>query len=51
MVDWCCMCKRSGESINLLLHYEVARTLWSVLFSLFGVKWVMNGRVLDLLAC
>jgi hypothetical protein len=52
VVDWCCMCKRSGESINhLLLHCEVARTLWSVLFTLFGVKWVLNGRVLDLMAC
>ena len=46
------MCKRSGESINhLLLHCEVARTLWSMLFTLFGVKWVMNGRVIDLMAC
>jgi hypothetical protein len=52
VVEWCCMCKRSGESINhLLLHCEVAHTLWSVLFSLFGVKWVMNGRVLDPMAC
>jgi hypothetical protein len=52
VVEWCYMCKRSGESINhLLLHCEVARTLWSVIFSLFGVKWVMNERVLDLLAC
>ena len=52
VMDWCCMCKRSGESINhLLLHCEVARTLRSVLFTLFGVKWVMNGRVTDFLAC
>jgi hypothetical protein len=52
VVNWCCMCKRSGESINhLLLHCEVARTLWSVLFTLFSVKWVMNDRVLDLLVC
>jgi hypothetical protein len=29
----------------------VGRTLWSVLFTLFGVKWVMNGRVIDLMAC
>jgi hypothetical protein len=51
-MDWCCMCKRSGESINhLLLHCEVAGTLWSVLFTLFGVKWAMNGRVIDLMAC
>jgi hypothetical protein len=38
--------RKSGESINhLLLHYEVARALWSVLFSLFNVTWVMlEGR-------
>jgi hypothetical protein len=52
VVDWCSMCKRSGESIDhLLLHCDVARALWSVLFSIFYVKWVMNGRVIDLLAC
>jgi hypothetical protein len=52
VMDWCCMCKRSGESINhLLLHCEVACSLWSVIFTLFEVKWVMNGRVLDLMAC
>jgi hypothetical protein len=38
VVGWCCMCKQSGESINhLLLHYEMARALWSVLFSHFDV--------------
>jgi hypothetical protein len=52
VIYWCCMCKRSGESINhLLLHCEVACTLWNVIFTLFDVKWVMNGRVLDLMAC
>jgi hypothetical protein len=52
VVDWCSMCKRSGESIDhLLLHCDVARALWSVLFSLFDVTWVMNGRVIDLLTC
>jgi hypothetical protein len=52
VIDWCWMCKRSGESINhLLLHCEVACTLWNVIFTLFDVKWVMNGRVLDLMAC
>jgi hypothetical protein len=46
------MCKRNGESIDyLLLHCDVARAQWSVLFSLFNVTWVMNGRVIDLLAC
>jgi hypothetical protein len=43
VVDWCCMCKRSGESINhLLLHCEVACTLWSAFFSFWcevGNEW------------
>jgi hypothetical protein len=30
---------------------DIKSTLWSVLFSIFDVKWVMNGRVIDLLAC
>jgi hypothetical protein len=52
VVDWCSKCKRSGESIDHLhLHCDVVHALWSVLFSLFDVKWVMNGRVIDLLAC
>jgi len=42
VVEWCCMCKKSEESIdNLLLHCEVARELWSAIFSLVGIKWVM----------
>jgi hypothetical protein len=52
VVGWCCMCKRSGEYIDhLLLHCEVARDLWSALFTLFDVTWVMPATVLDLLAC
>jgi hypothetical protein len=36
------MCKKSEESIDhFLLHCEVARELWSSLFHLFGVDWVM----------
>jgi hypothetical protein len=46
------MCKRSEASIDyLLLHCEVVRNLWSVLFTLFHVTWVMPERVIDLLAC
>jgi hypothetical protein len=44
------MYKKSGESIDhLLLHCEVARDLWSSLFNLFGVDWVMPRRVRELL--
>jgi hypothetical protein len=52
VVGWCCMCKHSVESVNhLLLHCEVAQALWSVLFSLFDVTWVMSRAVAELLAC
>jgi len=51
VVEWCCMCKKSGESIeHLLLHYDVARDIWSFFYRLFGVKWVMPQRVLNLLS-
>jgi hypothetical protein len=44
------MCKKSREYIeHLLLHCEVVCDLWSYIFTLFGVEWVMPRRVLDLL--
>jgi hypothetical protein len=50
VVDWCYMCKRSGEFIdNLLLRCEVAKDLWASIFHLFVVKWVMPRRVIELL--
>jgi hypothetical protein len=50
VLDWCCMCKENGESIShLLLHCPVARELWSFMCSIFGLRWVMPGGVLDLL--
>ena len=52
LLDWCCMCKNSGESpSHLLLHCSVARDLWNSIFSLFGLQWVMPIDVRDLLAC
>jgi hypothetical protein len=51
VVEWCCMCW-SGESIDhLFLHCEVEKELWSSIFSLFRVKWVMPKRVIELLDC
>jgi hypothetical protein len=50
VIEWCCLCKKSGESIDhLLLHYEVARDLWSYILILFRVEWVMPRTVLELL--
>ena len=38
VVDWCYMCKKSGESMNhLLLHVPIAYDLWSMVWALFGL--------------
>jgi hypothetical protein len=49
VVDWCCMCKKSGESIDHLLHCEIARELWRSIFQLFGVAWIVPRGVRELL--
>jgi hypothetical protein len=52
ILDWCCLYKADGESVNhLLLHYPVARDLWNLVCCLFGVSWVMPRGVVDLLLC
>jgi len=49
-MEWCCLCKKSGETIDhLLLHCEVARALWSYILILFGVEWIMPRTVLELM--
>ncbi len=49
VIDWCCMCKRDGETTNhLLLHCFVAQELWSML--LLGVHRFMLKGVVKLLA-
>jgi hypothetical protein len=50
MAGWCCMCKRSGESVDhLLLHCEVVREVWIFLLRSFGVSWVFPATVSALL--
>jgi hypothetical protein len=50
VMDWCCMCRNNGKSIDHLLHHcRVTRELW-VFFRLFGVEWVMPNQMVDLLA-
>ena len=52
VIDWCYMCKGSGESTDhLLLHCPIATDLWNCMFSLVGIQWVMPKGVLELLAC
>jgi hypothetical protein len=52
LVDWCCLCKEDGETIDhLFLHCKVARELWNSVFNLFGMAWVMPRKVVELLLC
>uniref|UniRef100_A0A2N9G8E7 Reverse transcriptase zinc-binding domain-containing protein n=1 Tax=Fagus sylvatica TaxID=28930 RepID=A0A2N9G8E7_FAGSY len=52
VLDWCYMCKESGESIDhLLLHCLAAREILNFIFSMFSILWVMPGGVMDLLSC
>jgi hypothetical protein len=52
LLDWCCMCKEAGESIDhLFLHCNIARELWNFVFTLLGLQWVMPRHVVELLAC
>ena len=52
IVNRCCMYKNSWESVgHLLLLCSYAYNLWTFVFSLFGVSWVMLKQVVDLLAC
>uniref|UniRef100_A0A7N2MNQ6 Reverse transcriptase zinc-binding domain-containing protein n=1 Tax=Quercus lobata TaxID=97700 RepID=A0A7N2MNQ6_QUELO len=45
VLDWCYMCKRCGESVDhLLLHCPIAFELWSLVFCLFGIHWVMPHK-------
>uniref|UniRef100_A0A2N9IMT1 Reverse transcriptase zinc-binding domain-containing protein n=1 Tax=Fagus sylvatica TaxID=28930 RepID=A0A2N9IMT1_FAGSY len=52
VLDWCCMCKKGAESVeHLLLHCPFAGEVWSMVFGLFGVVWVMPRTILELLEC
>jgi hypothetical protein len=52
VVDWCGLCKKSGEIVaHLLIHCETTSALWKSIFGLFGLAWVMLRQVRDLFAC
>jgi len=50
VLEWHYMCKRCGESVDhLLLHCPIAYEMWSMVFCLFDIIWVMPQMVMDLL--
>ena len=50
ILDWCYLCKSNRETIDhLRIHSPIANKLWSMVFGLFGVHWVMPKTVVDLL--
>jgi hypothetical protein len=50
--NWCCLCKNNGESVDhLFLHCPLATDLWWMVFSMFGVQWVMPRTIMDLFSC
>ena len=52
ILDWCCMCKSSGESVyHLFLHCPLACELRTMVLVMFGKTWVMPRDVVDLLCC
>ena len=49
VVNWCYACKRCGEvADHFLLHSPRAYELWSLVFCLFGMHWIMPHRVIEL---
>jgi hypothetical protein len=52
VINRCWLCESDKESVDhLLLHCGVANALWNVIFSRFGLCWVMPGSVRELFAC
>lgn len=52
VVDWCCMCKNCGESMDhLLLYCEMTSALSNTIFNLVRLAWVMHSCVVVIFAC
>ena len=50
MVNRCCLCCCDGESMDhLLLHCKFAHALWSEIYAVSGIQWVMPKTVNSLL--
>lgn len=45
------MYKRAGQTVDqLLLHCQLASTLWQAAFVFYGLVWVMLRQVVEMLA-
>lgn len=45
MINWCCICKRNGESVYHLFHCDIASPLWHDFFGRVGLVWVTPKRI------
>jgi hypothetical protein len=50
-VEWCCMCKNSGQTTDHLLLCGYAHDLWSLVLSFWSPLCYITKRVVQLLAC
>ena len=52
VLDWCYLCRCDAESVDhILLHCLVAKGLWSHMFSMLNLPWIMPSRVAEVLMC
>ena len=52
LANHCCLCYCNAESVDrLLLFCPIAHSLWMYMLRFFGMEWVMQGSVVDLLVC
>ena len=50
LVNWCCLCRYDGETVDHLLpHCKFINALWSEVFLMFGIQWVMPRTIVSLL--
>ena len=48
-MNWCCMCRFSGETMDrLLVHRDVTLEFWYRLLSMYVVHWVLPKTIAEL---
>lgn len=50
MVNGCYLCGREETADHTLIHCGWTSTLWSLLFALFGVCWVLPSTAKEVLS-